>query len=399
MIAAANILTELFLSLVALAGLSVLHVMLTAQDAFDPLNRRFLFGVRVTMVLFAGRVLVILTGGEWFRAIVLLAAALIPLAVLILTEGLLRRHAPAWAKAYVGGGAIVLGVAAFLPEDWIAEIRLWSLLIFQLSGLLLSGWLVLRRNRSSLSGAENQTVTRMALSLVVLIPLVLVDFLMDRIGLPVQLSSIGVLALCWLAIGLSGPIGGHRSTVTGFAVMVASATCAASIWAVISASGWHGFVTAWAIVLAAILLVMILQEARQIRLANRSMSLLRHLARGPGDDAMTFLSGLRAHPAVEGAVVVEEPALADLDADVLDRIFQVEPVLRRSSPPALDAIGSDHVAHLFERYAASHILQITKSPRRLIVLSMPSLGTSPQEELELEVVQRMAALIAGQGHD
>ena len=55
MIAAATILTQLFLSCAALLGLYVLQSVLVRRDATDPINRRFLFGIRVTMVLFAGR--------------------------------------------------------------------------------------------------------------------------------------------------------------------------------------------------------------------------------------------------------------------------------------------------------------------------------------------------------
>ena len=53
MIAAAPMLTDLALSLAALAGLVILHQTLVGQGRWDPLNRRFLFGVRVTIVLFA----------------------------------------------------------------------------------------------------------------------------------------------------------------------------------------------------------------------------------------------------------------------------------------------------------------------------------------------------------
>jgi len=87
----ANVLTDLYLSLAALVGLIILHMTLTRDDA---LTRRFRFTIRVTMLLFAGRALVVLTGGEAFRFLVMLGAGLIPLSVLLLTEGLLRRQSP-----------------------------------------------------------------------------------------------------------------------------------------------------------------------------------------------------------------------------------------------------------------------------------------------------------------
>ncbi|MDG1863399.1 MAG: hypothetical protein P8J02_09390 [Yoonia sp.] len=51
MIAAANILTDLYLSLAALAGLVILQVSLKAGVPDDPLVRRLVFGLRVGMML------------------------------------------------------------------------------------------------------------------------------------------------------------------------------------------------------------------------------------------------------------------------------------------------------------------------------------------------------------
>lgn len=394
MIAAANILTDLYLSLGAVLGLFVLHLTLSQQDPYDPLNRRFIFGVRVTIALFAARALVVLTGGLGFRAVILLAAALVPLAVLLLTEGLLRRHAPQWVKFVVAGGTIVFAVLAFVPDGWIDPTRLWVLMAFQIAGLGYCSWLVVTRDRASLSGPENLTVSRISLSLILLIPMIALDFTKDLTGMPVQLSAIGVLTLCWLAIGLGGPQSGHRVMITGFLVMCAAGIASSGLIALLTGTGTQGWILGGAVIMTAILLVMILHEARQTRVATRSLTLLRHLARGPATDALDFLRGLQNHPAVEGAAVIEEAALHDLNRDTLTRIFGAAPVLRRADPPKLDATANDHITHLFDRYAASHIMQVSAEPRRLIALSMPTLGMSPNAELELDAVQRMAALMA-----
>lgn len=100
-------LADLFLSLAAVAGVAVLAGVIRARDAADPLHRRFLFALSVTAVLFAGRAALTLTGWGGFGTMVRLAAALIPIAVLIVAEGLLRRHAPRWAKILIGGGTPV----------------------------------------------------------------------------------------------------------------------------------------------------------------------------------------------------------------------------------------------------------------------------------------------------
>lgn len=386
-------LAQLFLSLAAVAGLALLYRALTAQSPDDPITRRFLFGVRVTLLLFAGRALVVATGADWFLAFVLLAGALVPLAVLLLTEGLLRRHAPLWAKAFAAGGAVIFSVVAFLPAAWVADLRVWGLLAYQIGTLTICGWMVVTRDRASLNAAENETVGLLALSLVLLVPLIGVDFMTDLVGLPVQLSALGVLVLCWLAIGLGRPGKGYRATLLGLAGIAAISIFAGLVIGAMVGDGWTGGVIGGAVVAAAVLVVAILGDAQAARQEAQSLTLLSHLAAAPTEDPLTFLRGLQTHPAVEGAAVIEGEALGELDGAVLDRLFAARPVLRRADPAPVNAVEADHASHLFARFAASHIITVKSEPRLLVALNMPSLATSPRLDLELQAVQRMASLM------
>lgn len=393
MIAAAAIIAQLILSAGALLGLYVLQRVLVRRNRWDPINRRFLFGVRITMVLFAGRALMVLTGIEAFRILVLFAAAMIPLAVLILTEGLLRRHAPPLVKAVIGGGAAFFALSALWYSQSIDPARLFALLSFQLLGFALSGWLIVGRDRGSLSSSENAMVVRLGLSLILFIPLTAGDFLLLYIGLPIQFSALGVLILCWLAIGLGRSHQGHRATLVSLAVMVAAAVLAGAMIGLFAQMGRDGYLLTVAIIMTTLFLVAILNDARSLRLEEQSLGLLRLLATATTDDPMTFLRMLQAHPLVEGAVVVREESLAGLQDEVLEQIFTAAPVLRKNDPPQLGAVADDHIAHLFGRFSATHVMLAQTRPRILVALSVPSLSASPSVELELQVAQRMAALM------
>lgn len=394
MIAAATVLTQLFLSCAALVGLFVLQSVLVRRDAFDPINRRFLFGVRITMLLFAGRALMIMTGIEAFRILILFAAAVIPLAVLILTEGLLRRHAPPLVKAVIGGGAVLFAVSSLWYSDSIDPARLFGLLGFQILGFVMSGWLVISRDKASLSASENAMVVRLGLSLFLFIPLAAGDFLLLYSGLPIQFSALGVLILCWLAIGLGRTHLGHRATLLNLAIMVGAACGVGAMIATFAQLGRDGYLLSIAAIMTTLFVVAILNDARALRLEEQSLGLLRQLATVKTDDPMTFLRDLQDHALVEGAVVVSEDSLEGLQDDVLDAIFAASPVLRKTAPPQLGDIADDHIAYLFARYAATHVMLAVPRPRVLVALSMPSLSASPSAEMELQVVQRMAALMA-----
>lgn len=394
MISAATILTQLFLSCAALVGLFVLQQVLQSRDRWDPINRRFLFGVRITMMLFAGRILMIVTGIEVFRIFILVAAAIIPLAILILTEGLLRRHAPPLIKGCIGLGAVGFAVSALWYSDSIDPLRVFALLAFQMLGFVLAGWLIISRDKASLAVNENAMVVRLGLSLILFIPLAAGDFLLIYIGLPIQFSALGVLILCWLAIGLGRSHQGHQATLVNLSVMIAAAVFVGGMIGFFAQVGRDGYLLITASIMTMLFVVAILNDARALRLEEQSLGLLRHLALTQTDDPMAFLRDLQDHPLVEGAAVVSAESLENLQDEVLAQIFAAAPVLRRADPPHLGAIADDHIGYLFDRYSATHVMLAVAHPRVLVALSMPSLGTSPSAELELQVVQRTAALMS-----
>ncbi len=319
---------------------------------------------------------------------------MIPLGVLLLTEGLLRRHAPPLIKTIVGSGAALFAITAFWYSDSIDPVRLFGLMGFQLLGFILAGWLILRRDQASLSVNENAMVVRLGLSLILFIPLAVGDFLLLYIDLPIQFSALGVLILCWLAIGLGRAHMGHRAVLVNLAVMVVAAVLVGGMIGMFAEVGRNGMLLCIASIMTTLFIVAILNDARALRLEEQSLGLLRHLATAKTNDPIAFLRDLQNHPLVEGAVMVSQDSLAGLQDPVLDKIFEAAPVLRRADPPQLGAVAQDHIAYLFERYSATHVMLAATHPTVLIALSMPSLSASPSAELELQVVQRMASLMS-----
>ena len=384
---------NVFLALAALAGLRILYSVITARGPWAPLNRRFLFGLRVMMVLFVGRVAFVLTDFYIFRVFSLLGAALIPLAVLLLTEGLLRRHASSWMKTWVATGTMMFVALAFWWSDNIDPARLIGLLLFQLSGFLIGGYLVLNRARNSLSVAENKTAERLVLSLVLLMPLAAADFLMIYLGLPVQISPLGVLFLCWLSVSLGRAQTRHRAPLLSFLTVVLAGGLSGIIISIMMQMNGEATILTLVVILAAVLVAVLFIEALALRADEQSQTLLRHMAEDRARDAMGFLRGLQAHPLVEGAALIEAKDLVDFEDGILRHIFRVRPVLRRADPPFIDGPEGDHITHLFGLFDTSHILLVDETKLTLFALSMPALATSPRAELELAALQRMVCMM------
>ncbi|PBC06283.1 hypothetical protein [Mesorhizobium sp. WSM3860] len=384
-------------SLAALFGLLIVISVVGGRDIADPLSRRFLFGLRVVAVLLACRILDWISGVAVFHFSTIVAAGLLPVATLLLTEGLLRRHAPFALKSFAAGGALLFLLLAMVPERFAEPWRMTLLLLFQFSGFSAIGWLVVSRDRASLSAAENRTVERMALSLLLIIPFLVTDYRPGLFDVPVRLGGIAILFLCWLTIGLGRASLGHRDTIAAFAVVALSSVFAGLALGGIDDIGWRGSVQAVVIVLSATLLAVIYNDSVGLAAERRRDSLLKHMAEGDLTDSARFLRGLQNHTLADGALILRAADLGDFDMKVLARALSRVPVrsVADAHPESpVDQDTREQLAWLFEKYEATHVLLATTDPLTLVVLNMPALATSPGVEMELRAVQRMAMLIA-----
>jgi hypothetical protein len=303
----------------------------------------------------------------------------------------LRRHAPRPVKIGIAAGTGVFAVMSFvLPL--VGQPGLWALLAFQVAGLGLAGALVLTRDRASLSAGENMAAVRLAISLVLIIPLAALDFIVPLTGLAIQPSGLAVLFLCWLAIGLGRPGEGHSRSLEGFGVVLTAALLLTGFLTFAIPLGARDALIVGAATLSVMLVPAIWRDVLEQGDALRERSLLRHIA-GASGSASAFLNSLRGHPLIEGALWLEESDLRELDLARLRAILADRPVLRRRDI-GLEGDAADYAAHLFERFDASHILWIGEGPLRLLALSLPDLSASSRAEIEVDAVQRVARLLA-----
>jgi hypothetical protein len=392
-----TVVADTITSLAALFGLLIVISVIGARRTGDPLSRRLMFGLRVLAVMLACRILDWTTGLAIFRFVTIAAAGLLPLAALLLTEGLLRRHAPFVLKLLIAGGAVLFLLLAPIPERFAEPWRMAALLLFQFGGFLATGWLVMTRDRDSLSTAENRTVERMALSLLLILPFMITDYRPGLFEVPVRLGGIAILFLCWLTVGLGRASLSHRDTVGAFAVIALSSVFAGLALGGIDDLGWRGSVQGVVIVLSATLLAVIYNDSVSLTAEKRRDSLLKHLAEGDLTDSAHFLRGLQHHILVEGALILSAAELGDFDLKVLTRALKQDPVhsLARVQPEAsIDKDLREQLGWLFEKYEATHVLLAALEPLTVVALNMPALAASPGVEMELRAVQRMVMLIS-----
>ena len=96
-------------------------VMLHRRDPRSPLTKRLLVMLGIIASLFLVRGAAWWTGSVWLDRLSMVPAALVPLGALIVTEGILRRHAQRIAKIVAVAGGSGLGLAGMLRHGTVLE--------------------------------------------------------------------------------------------------------------------------------------------------------------------------------------------------------------------------------------------------------------------------------------
>ncbi|MDU6750542.1 MAG: HEAT repeat domain-containing protein, partial [Bradyrhizobium sp.] len=184
---------------------SVAAVAAAAAESLAELRDADAGGALLALVasLFLLRGIAWWTDNSTLDRISLIPAALIPLGALIVTEGLLRRHAHRRLKvaALVGGG--VLALAGALGPVELENVHTAMLSAFQLAGFAVCAVLLIGRGRADLLAWENRAIDRVAFGAVLVIPFIITDFRVLAPDMPVRLGALGAL-LAVTAILIAG---------------------------------------------------------------------------------------------------------------------------------------------------------------------------------------------------
>ncbi|MEM7723205.1 MAG: hypothetical protein AAF376_12610 [Pseudomonadota bacterium] len=389
-----DLIADSFVTAASVIGLVLFRQILRAERSEAGSSHQFIFAINVIIVVMASRLLQWFTGWYAAGALTYVAACFIPLAALLVTENVLRRHAPFALKIWVTLGAAALSIGAVFEVLSMTVTYIYALAAFQFLTFAALGVLVVRRDRGSLSATENAMVDRLALSLLFILPFAVTDFRTEVFDAPVRMSGIAVLLLCWLAIGLRRGTASQSGVIASLLAPALAIGVAALAIALLTGLEGRAMVQVVAIMVSAGLVSRVAIAARDIRSEERSGGLLRYVATAPMRDHAGFLAGLQHQAPTSGALILDAASLADFDTAFRAQ-FDVTPVLRKTDIPKLSVANlAEQADWFFRKYDATHAVLVSRTPFRLMALNIPALTQSDEVEHELSVVQRMAVLLA-----
>jgi hypothetical protein len=390
------IIADSIVNLCGAIGLIVAMMTFYRRDPRSPLTRRLLIALGVIAVLFLDRGLAWWTGSEIFDGVSDIPAALIPLGALVVTEGMLRRHAPRVLKIAALAGAIVLGVGGIFGLDRFATTYAVALALFQLAGFAACAWLLAARDRAALMASENRTIGRLAVGALVVMPFVLTDFRVLFPDIPVRLGALGALLTVTVMLIAGGGAETRRHGLAMMALRLTSSAllgmAAAFIAPDVDAAQVFRFC---AVAVAGVLTIGLMTDALRALFESQEPGVLNSVAASPAATRQQLMAELSQHPIFESARRLREGDLAAYDPPLLRDFLATRRVLRRPDAPWRQAATDpavERMVSLMTAHSATHVIVLSHEPLDLIVLAVPVTAADPATETALALVRRIVAL-------
>jgi hypothetical protein len=392
----ASVIADSIVNLCGAIGLTVAMIALYRRDPKSPLTKRLLFMLGAAAMLFLVRGVAWWSGSAWLDRLSLLPAVLVPLGALIVTEGMLRRHAPRAVKMSAVFGAILLGFGGALGLGDFATLYSIVLSLFQLAGFATCAWLLASRDRGTLLASENRSIDRLAVGAVLVIPFVITDFRILAPDIPVRLGALGALLVVTAVLIAAGSTETRRQGILMTTLRLGSAALLGAAAACVSGDVDAAQIMRFcAIAIAGVLTIGLMTDTLRAFFEQQEPGVLNSVAASAATTRDQLISDLARHPIFESARRFRESDLAAYDPPRLRDFLFTRRVLRRpdapwglpSTDPAVERMVS-----LMAANSATHVMVLSHDPVDLIVLAVPVISADPATETALALLRRLLAL-------
>lgn len=334
-----------------------------------------------TAVFYAARSVHWLTQGDVFRTLTILVVAMLPLLILLVVEQFMRRHAPFYLKSIVVVGACLFVIGSFFSSINTTPMFVYTLLVFQLCALGPILWFIYRRDRSSLNTEENQTINRIALVLIIIVPLLVSDYGLTYLPLPTNWSGLGVVTGCWILIHMHDRMLSRTRIVLELSVLIVFALTASVFISWYTKLSIFQWIETLAMLIAFTMAAATLVGVFHLRWRNGPMgSVTRGLLHG--ESFHDYLANLKQRD--PGCLILSADDLAEFDAAMLIGAFDINGAINRSELPAIaesDDMMQSQIRNLLHRFGANRAFLVAKEPLHIALAQRQGLTDAPDTEL------------------
>jgi hypothetical protein len=391
-----GIIADSIVNICGAIGVAVAMTSLYRRAPGNPLSTRVLVMLGLVSLLFLTRGLAWWSGSVWLDRLSLLPAALLPLGALIVAEGMLRRHAPRAAKIGISLTGIGLGIGGALGLDSFTTPYSVALSAFQLAGMGYCAFLLATRDRGTLTGAENQSINRLAIGALIAMPFLLTDFRTLFPDIPVRLGGLGALLVvsAVLTAGGSGETTRQSVLLNALRIVGGALLGAGATW--LSPDADAAQVLRFCVVsVSGVLTIGLMVDALRSVFEARAPGILSSVARSAAATRNTLMAELAHHPIFASARRHREDELADYDPPLLRDFLSKNQLLRQAEAPwglAMTDPAVERLVSLMRAGSATHLIVLSHDPVDLVALTVPVTSADPATETALALVRRLLVL-------
>lgn len=391
-----GVIADSIVNLCGALGLGVAMFALHRRDPRSPLTQRLLLLLGIVAVLFLTRGVGWWTGSDWLDRLSSIPAALVPLGALVVTEGILRRHAPRSLKIAALAGAVLIGLGClFGPESFAGPFAV-LLAALQLAGFACCAWLLAARDRASLLASENRSIERLVAGALIVIPFVVTDFRALMPDIPVRLGALGaLLVVTAVLIAGSGAETRRQGILLTALRLVSSALLGAAAACVSPDVDAAQIMRFAAVAVAGVLTIGLMTDTLRALFEAEVPGVLNSVAASSARTRDELIAELARHPMFESARRYREADLAAYDPALLRDLLASRRVLRRPDAPwglAASDPAVERLVSLMKAGHATHLIVLSHDPVDVLALAVPVISADPATETALALVRRLLAL-------
>ncbi len=392
--------TDPVLSWIGAAGVVVYLVHVHRQRSRSAVEGKMLFLLYCLFALFFVRGFYWLTNDVRLQVPAFVPATLLPLAIALFVEALLRRHLSPALKAFVALGTVLLFLLNVLNPIGRADL-FTGYKVFSLSTILWLGLVLITRDRRRLSLMENRFIDGFTAALGFTFVLATTDMQMRPEWLHFRIGSLGGLIFVYVCLRLINLRESRVAVPAEILGLVGKASVGTVAYAVtVGDVRIDTCLSVFFVSCAFVLLLAILERLREIRVHNGHSSFVRWLIAARTDSIEGFVASLNGLPMAREHVVVRGADLAGYDPDLIVGAFEdSHPVLTLSSLRSeLAGHGRspdliEQVVALLETYEMTHATLLSSSPPVLLLLNLPEFAGGHNPLLQLGLLQKFGRLL------
>ena len=242
----------------------------------------------------------------------------VPLGALIVTEGILRRHARAPGQDRHSDRRHRAWSRRRCRIERFAAPFAILLVLFQLGGFAICAWLLAVRDRTTLMASENTSIGRLAVGAVLVIPFIVTDFRVLMPDIPVRLGALGALLVVTAILIAERGAETQRQAVLMTALRLSSSAllgiAAAFVAPDVDAAQVMRFC---AIAIAGVLTIGLMVDALRANCESQVPGVLNSVAVSPARTRDALIAELARHPIFESARRYREGELGAYDPPLL----------------------------------------------------------------------------------